>query len=45
VKDMVFFEMLRRLETTISKIKESTGFVKNVFVQEKVTPAKKNVFK
>jgi len=43
VLDITIFNMLKQLESTASEIKESTGFVKNIFIQEKVQPVKKKL--
>ncbi|KIA96229.1 hypothetical protein OC25_03900 [Pedobacter kyungheensis] len=37
------FDTLKQIETTTNEIKESTGFVKNIFVKEKVKPVKEKV--
>ncbi|WP_293313018.1 hypothetical protein [Pedobacter sp. UBA5917] len=36
VKDIKVIEMLRRLEITTNEIKESTAFVKSIFMKEKL---------
>jgi len=41
VLDITIFNMLKQLEATANEIRESTGFVKNIFIQEKVKPVKK----
>ncbi|ARS40742.1 hypothetical protein CA265_14180 [Sphingobacteriaceae bacterium GW460-11-11-14-LB5] len=43
VLDITIFNMLKQLESTAGEIRESIGFVKNIFIQEKVKPMKKKL--
>ena len=43
VNEVTIFETLKQIEATTNEIKESSGFLKNIFVREKVKPMKEKV--
>lgn len=43
VNEITIFETLKRIEATTNEIKESSGFLKSIFVREKVKPMKGKV--
>jgi hypothetical protein len=43
VNEITIFETLKQIEATTNEIKESSGFLKNIFVREKVKPMKEKV--
>ncbi|CAH0278672.1 hypothetical protein SRABI27_03709 [Pedobacter sp. Bi27] len=43
VNEITIFETLKQIEATTNEIKESSGFLKNIFVREKVKSMKEKV--